>query len=80
MARYEMDVESTHPHLVLCSAPEEKIEKLIDKLEFRGIKFSLFREPDIGNQMTAIATVPLKGKDRKLFKGFKLLGKEECMT
>ena len=34
---------------------EEKLHKLYNKLEERGIAVSYFTEPDIGHQMTAIA-------------------------
>jgi len=67
----------SHPHLVLCSADKDKISRLITKLEYKGIDFAIFREPDMDNEMTAIATIPINGNDRKIFKGFKLLGKEK---
>jgi hypothetical protein len=36
-----------------------------DRLERQGIRTVLFREPDIGNQATALATEPVNGSVRK---------------
>jgi len=48
---------------------EKELSHWIDKLNFKGIKYMEFREPDIKNQLTAIATL---GND-KIFKKVKLL-------
>jgi len=48
------------------------LEKQIFRLERKNIPFSVFREPDIGNQITAIAAVEEKG-GRSLFANRKLL-------
>lgn len=37
---------------------EQELIKFCDKLSKRGIRFSEFREPDIGNELTAIAICP----------------------
>ncbi len=37
---------------------EQELIDLIIKAEEKGIIFSIFREPDIGNQITAIALAP----------------------
>lgn len=37
---------------------EIELNKLIEKAQSRGIKFSVFREPDIDDQITAIALEP----------------------
>lgn len=63
-----------HPSLVLCTRPDElsllsKAEELVQS----GISFVLFREPDIGNQATALATAPLSKADRRLFRSLPLL-------
>jgi hypothetical protein len=39
---------------------EIELKKLIDKASEREIKFSIFREPDIGNEITAITLAPGK--------------------
>ena len=41
----------------------------MNKLEREDIKFSYFKEPDIGNQITAIATYC----DGSLFNGLRLI-------
>lgn len=40
------------------------------KLDFLGVSFSLFMEPDLDNQLTAIACV----SDGKMFRKLKLMG------
>lgn len=37
---------------------EESLKNLIEKAELKGIKCSVFREPDISNEITAIALEP----------------------
>jgi peptidyl-tRNA hydrolase len=37
---------------------EDELTRLINKAETLGIKFSVFREPDINDQITAIALEP----------------------
>ena len=47
---------------------EEQLFHLIDKLEIRGIEYSKFNEPDIDNQLTAIASYT----EEKIFRNIKL--------
>jgi pentose-5-phosphate-3-epimerase len=37
---------------------EEKLQRLLYKIQFNDLKHSIFLEPDIGNQMTAICIEP----------------------
>lgn len=47
------------PYLALLSIKNEyELSKLIQKLEKFKIKFSVFREPDIDNQITSICVEP----------------------
>lgn len=46
------------------------VEKVINKLESRNVKYTAFREPDLNNQLTAIAVL----NNGKLFKNLKLVG------
>ena len=56
--------------LIYLSIPnEEELASWIGKLKEEGIMYSFFREPDIGNQMTAIACL----SDGKVFANLKLL-------
>jgi hypothetical protein len=50
---------------------EFELNKLIEKAIENNIKFSIFREPDIGNQITAIALEPGK-LSKKLCSNLKL--------
>lgn len=54
---------------------EEDLQKLIEKATENDIKFSVFREPDIGNQITAIALAPGQ-KSKKLCSSLRLALKE----
>ena len=73
-ARAFISKDDEHPSLILCTAKsEEQLQRAADNLEANGIQLKRFYEPDIGNQMTAFATKPLSGDERKLFKKFQLL-------
>ena len=37
---------------------EEALKKILRKIQFKDIKHTIFTEPDIGNQLTAIAIEP----------------------
>jgi hypothetical protein len=43
------------------------------ELADKGIDCQIFREPDIGNQATALASRPLRGAEREAFKRFQLM-------
>jgi hypothetical protein len=59
--------------LVLCEvANEEKLNAVGQKLESAGVSLRAFREPDIGDQLTAIATAPLGAEFRHLFRKYPL--------
>jgi peptidyl-tRNA hydrolase len=46
-------------YLVFLSVENEKeLQKLLIKIQFKDLKHSIFFEPDIGNQMTAICVEP----------------------
>ena len=50
---------SKDPYLALLSVKnEQELSNLISKLEKSKIKFSVFREPDINNQITSICIEP----------------------
>lgn len=66
------DIE--HPHLVLIGCQNlPALLKVRSKLRTLKIHHKDFIEPDIGNQVTAIATAPLSGDSRKHFKQYTLL-------
>ena len=71
--KYLKDTDE-HPSVILCSVKNEsKILKYSDEFSKQGIDHVVFREPDIGNAATALASRPLVGKDRKAFAKFQLL-------
>lgn len=59
--------------LVLCTCSDEKeLEKAKAYLDQHGIPHVMFREPDIGNQATALATLPVNPEQRKRLSRWKL--------
>lgn len=54
---------------------EESLKDLIIKATMRGIKHTIFREPDLDNQITAIA-LEAGVSSQKLTSSLQLLGKE----
>lgn len=62
---------------VLTVEDEESLIKLITKAILLGIKHTVFREPDIDNQITAVAFEPSE-QAKKLTSSCPLLGKELC--
>ena len=62
------------PNLVLCQLPDgESLQTAHETLVRQRVPCVPYFEPDYGNAMTAIATGPLVGEQRKLLKGYKLL-------
>lgn len=60
--------------IILNCQNEQKLVEFAQKLRDKGIKFSEFREPDIGNELTAIAICP--GPEiRRVCSGLPLAGK-----
>lgn len=52
-------------NIVLCSVPDEPaLRAEIVRLQELGISLRVITEPDLGDQITAIATEPLIGKER----------------
>jgi hypothetical protein len=54
-------------------ASKEDINKVLTKLDILKIKYNKFFEPDIGNQLTAVAIEAIpREQHKKLFKKLKL--------
>ena len=71
---------SDHPHFCICNVRDEK--RLIhdmEKLKVAGVKLTPFYESDLNNQLTAFATEPITGEQRKLFRNFQLLTAESLV-
>lgn len=70
------DCLENHPHLVICEVKDEKKLKSTEKkLQENQIQYRVFKEPDIGDQMTAIATEPIHSEDdrRNTLRRYQLL-------
>lgn len=61
----------------LTVANEEELEMLIRKAESRGINYSVFREPDMGNEITAVA-FEASDDARRITSSCPMMGKEVC--
>ena len=61
--------------IFLTVADEDELKKLILKGAERGLKLTPFREPDINNELTAIAFQP-SDATRKMTSSLPLMGKE----
>lgn len=73
-AREFIKPHDEHPSLVLCLVKNEaKLKSVIAELYSKNIKMKTFKEPDRNNEITAIATQPLYGADRKALARFQLL-------
>lgn len=63
-----------HPHLVLIGVKDElRLFNCTQKLDQLGIAYRSFVEPDLDNQLTAVATAPISGDLRHHFKKYQLL-------
>jgi len=71
---FGLDQYPDHPHLVILGVKNE--QKLLDAqkyLDDHGVRFYGYREPDYDNSLTAVATEPIQGEKRALFKKWQLL-------
>ena len=67
-------------YLVACSVPSEReLEKALERAQSRGVKCVAFREPDIGNQLTAFCSEPISGNTRKVFSKYPTWRVETCL-
>jgi hypothetical protein len=63
-----------HPHLVVCGVRDEpSLFRELLRLEQAGVRCRAFRDPDLDNQLTAVASRPLCGRARRAFRRFRLL-------
>lgn len=72
-AREFMFPELIHPSLVLVTVPDEPaLLELEDQCRLAGIRSAVFLEADMDNAPTALATEPVNGQGRKLFRKYPL--------
>ena len=63
-----------HPHLVLCGVRSEiALQSVIVRLRRLTVAHQPFYEPDLGGQLTALCTEPLRGDRRRGLRGYTLL-------
>lgn len=61
-----------HPHLVVLGIGSEfQLQHVIARLESLGIQCQPFYEPDLGGELTSLATEPLSPKRRKVMQRYR---------
>jgi hypothetical protein len=75
------DPSKEQPHFCICTVKnEEALYKVIEVLQKNGIRYTVWHEPDFpGVPLTAIATEPVAGEQRRLFKRCQLLKEKTPM-
>jgi hypothetical protein len=74
-ARAFLPSDREHPFVIVCGVrDEQRLARCLDDLDSAGIAFKAFFEPDLGDQLTALATEPLSGPRRKALGDLRLLG------
>lgn len=64
---------SIHPHFVILAVPDEpSLLRAQQRLKAKGVRLRLFVEPDLADQPTALATEPVRGPTRRLFRPYPL--------
>ena len=77
-AAYESGLHLTSPtdeihYTVVCQVPDEmSLLKAQYDIEHMGFRTVLFKEPDLGNQATALATEPIPECVKKKFSKYQL--------
>jgi hypothetical protein len=73
-ARAFLPSDQEHPFLVVCGVRDEvRLGRCRDRLRRAGIRFRTFFEPDLGDRLTALATEPIRGSQRHVFRDYRLL-------
>lgn len=67
--------ELEHPHLVVLGVKgEQQLYNSARKLDKAGVQYRIFTEPDRNGEATALATEPIFGERRHLFRAYRCLG------
>jgi hypothetical protein len=73
-ARAFLPSDHEHPSLVVCGVRDAfRLSRCLDRLSAAGVRCRAFHEPDLGGQLTALATEPISGPIRRLFRRYRLL-------
>lgn len=63
-----------HPHLVLCGVTSlPQLHGVRERLHSLGIPLRTFSDADLGGDLTALATAPLRGQQRRAMRRYQLL-------
>ncbi|OAI54314.1 hypothetical protein AYO44_15175 [Planctomycetaceae bacterium SCGC AG-212-F19] len=74
-ARSFLPSGEAHPNVIVCGLPDElALTRCLEHLAQLGVRHRPFREPDLGDQLTAIATEPIPRFQKRLFRKYRLLG------
>ena len=77
-ARFLLSPSAEHPHLVLCGvASQRQLREVLARLDSLGIPCRSFCDADFGGEMTALATAPLRGEQRRLMRRYQCLRWDE---
>lgn len=72
-SRHFIKKDDMHPSVIICEVKSEhKLKMVMEELNGK-INYKEFREPDKNNEITAIASEPLYGDQRKIFARFQLI-------
>jgi peptidyl-tRNA hydrolase len=78
VARKHISSDEEHPHLVIAGVSSEvHLQNAYSRLKAHGVTVEPFYEADIGDELTAIASAPISGKDRHHFRRFNLINLAE---
>lgn len=73
-SRWLIPLDIEHPHVIICGIDNKsKLNQAISKIKEADIKYQPFYEADIDDELTAIATEPVVGVSRRIFKKYQLL-------
>jgi hypothetical protein len=73
-ARTFLSPSDQHPSVIVCGVRDERqLWGCLDRLRAAGIHCCAVREPDLHDQLTAVATEPLCGPRRDVLKHCQLL-------
>jgi hypothetical protein len=68
-----------HPFVIVCGIRDEpKLCRALDRLRAHEIRYRAFYEPDLDGQLTAVATEPVFGHQRHVFRQYQLLADDSC--
>jgi hypothetical protein len=71
---FDLERLSDHPSVIILSAKDEaRLHRVRNYLIEQGIQHVHFYEPDLDYELTALATQPVFGERRRLFRKYQLL-------